>query len=216
MENIEIINLWKQYDEKLEKSLSLNQKIIVELQQQKAKNALKPARNYKIFAVFCGIMYAAMIAYFLYKVNPLASIFLKVSVALHLVVIVVAIAMYMRQIVLISEIDNSQNIIQMQKKLACLRVSTVNAIAVCFLQFPIFSTWNITFKMINETPLRFWFIQMPIVALFTFCGIWLFRNVDIKNMDKKWFKIMFYGVEWSSIMRSGKFLKEIETFEKSY
>jgi len=215
MENIEIINLWKQYDEKLEKSLSLNQKIITELQQQKAKNALRPARNYKFIAVFFGVIYAAMIVYFLYYLNPFASIFLKASIVIHLAVIIIAIGMYIRQIALISEIDNSQNIIQMQQKLACLRVSTVNTIAVCFLQLPVFSTWNITFKMINETPLNFWLIQMPIVALFTWGGIWLFRNVDIKNMDKKWFKIMFYGVEWSSIIKSGKFLKEIETFEKS-
>ncbi|MBB2143891.1 hypothetical protein GM921_00205 [Pedobacter sp. LMG 31464] len=214
MENIEIINLWKQYDEKLEKSLSLNQKIITELQQQKAKNALKPARNYKILAVVVGIVYAVVVAYFLYHLNPIASIFLKISIAIHLLVTVIAIAMYVRQIILISEIDNSQNIIQMQQKLACLRASTVNVIGICFLQLPIFSTWNITFKMINETPLNFWFIQMPIVALFTFAGIWLFKNVDIKNMDKRWFKIMFYGVEWSSILKSGKFLKEIENFEK--
>ena len=66
MENIEIINLWKQYDEKLEKSLSLNQKIVEELQQQKAKNALKPARNYKYLAVLNGLIYAGLIIYFLY------------------------------------------------------------------------------------------------------------------------------------------------------
>lgn len=215
MENIEIINLWKQYDEKLEKSLSLNQKIIAELQQQKFKNALRPAKNYKLVAVFIGIVYALSIAYFLYHINPIASIFIKVSIGIHLLVTLIAIAMYVRQIVMISEIDNSQNVIQMQQKLACLQTSTVNVIGLCFLQLPVFSTWNITFKMINEAPLSFWLIQMPIVALFTLAGIWLFKNVDVKNMHKKWFKIMFYGVEWSSIIKSAKFLKEIETFEKN-
>jgi hypothetical protein len=72
MENIEIINLWKQYDEKLEKSLSLNQKIIAELQQQKVKNALKPARNYKYIAVFVGVIYSALIAWFLYQLTTVA------------------------------------------------------------------------------------------------------------------------------------------------
>ena len=52
MENIEIINLWKQYDEKLEKTISINHKLITELQQQKAKKALRPARNSKYFTVF--------------------------------------------------------------------------------------------------------------------------------------------------------------------
>ena len=62
MDNLEIINLWKQYDERLEKTLSLNQKLITELQQQKAKNALKPARNYKVIAVMVGVIYTAMVA----------------------------------------------------------------------------------------------------------------------------------------------------------
>jgi len=215
MENIDIINLWKQYDEKLEKSLSLNQKIIAELQQQKVKSALKPARNYKLFAVVCGVLYAISVIWFLNKISPVASIFLMASVGIHLLVMLVAIGMYIKQLVLISEIDASQNVIQMQQKLACLQSSTARVIAVCFLQLPVFATWNISFTLINEYPLSFWLIQMPIVALFTFAGIWLFKNVHIKNMDKRWFKIMFYGAEWSSIIKSGQFLKEIETFQKN-
>jgi hypothetical protein len=34
-------------------------------------------------------------------------------------------------------------------------------------------------------------------------------------MEKRWFKIMFCGSEWNSILKSGQFLKEIENFEKA-
>lgn len=214
MDNLEIINLWKKYDEKLEKTLSINHKLITELQHQKAKNALRPAKNYKIIAVIVGLTYASLIAYFLYHIYPIASIFLNISVAIHFFVTVIAIAMYIRQLVLISEIDQSENIVQMQQKMAKLQSSTIKVIGICFLQMPVFATFNITFKMINETPLNFWLIQIPIVALFMFAGIWLFKNINMRNMDKKWFKIMFCGSEWSAILRSGKFLKEIEYFEK--
>ena len=213
MDNLEIINLWKKYDEKLEKTLFINHKLITELQQQKAKNALRPAKNYKIIAVIVGLTYASLIAYFLYHIYPIASIFLNISVAIHFFVTVIAIAMYIRQLVLISEIDQSENIVQMQQKMAKLQSSTIKVIGICFLQMPVFATCNITFKMINETPLNFWLIQMPIVALFMFAGIWLFKNINMRNMDKKWFKIMFCGSEWSAILRSGRFLKEIERFE---
>lgn len=213
MDNQEIINLWKQYDKKLEKTLSLNHKLITELQQQKAKHALNPARNYKLFAILTGLVYAALIVYFLYYLGPFASIFVKLSVGIHLAVTLIAIGMYVNQLVLIRQIDCSENIIQMQQKLARLKASTVKVIGICFLQLPVFATWNISFKMINETPLNFWLIQMPIVALFTLAGIWLFKNVNLKNMDKKWFKLMFYGAEWNAMLKSGKFLKELESFE---
>lgn len=214
MENTEIINLWKQYDEKLEKSLSLNHKIITELQQQKAKNALRPARNYKRLAVFVGIVYAALIAYFLYHLSPYGSIFINISVAIHLIVTMIAVGMYIRQLVLISEIDRSENIIQMQQKMAKLQSSTLKVIGVCFLQLPVFSTWNINFELIDKRPLAFWLVQVPVVLLFTYVGVWFFKNINIKNMDKRWFRMMFYGAEWNSVMRSGRFLKEIESFEK--
>ncbi|SFH38517.1 hypothetical protein [Pedobacter insulae] len=215
MDNLEIISLWKQYDEKLEKTISLNHKLIAELQQQKAKSALKPARNYKLIAIAVGVTYAVTVAYFWYHLNSLASLFVNLSIGIHLAVIVIAIGMYIRQLVLISEIDRSENVLQMQHKMAKLRHSTLKVIGICFLQFPVFATWNISFELITEQPWAFWFIQVPILGLFTYIGVWFFKNIDIKNMDKRWFRMMFYGAEWSSILRAGNFLKEIEDFEKS-
>ncbi|RZL13607.1 MAG: hypothetical protein EOO96_31695 [Pedobacter sp.] len=215
MENLEIINLWKQYDEKLEKSLSLNQKILVELQQQKAKNALKPARNYKYIAVFVGLTYIALIAYFLYHLSSFASIFVNISVAIHLLVTIIAVGMYIRQLVLISEIDRSEDILQMQQKMAKLKSSTLKVIAVCFLQFPVFATWNINFELIDKRPLAFWLIQVPIVALFTYVGVWFYKNINLKNINKRWFRMMFYGAEWNAILKSGKFMEEIKEFERN-
>ena len=215
MENIEIINLWKQYDEKLEKSLSLNKKILIELQQQKAKNALRGSFRVKLWTVILGLAYISMLIYFLVFSFSFASIYLKVSIGLHALVCLIAIISYTCQLVQIRGIDNAENIVQMQQKLAKLQTSTVNIVGILCLQLPIFSTFNITDRLIYQTPLNFWFIQVPIVLLFTVVGIWLYRIIDIKNMDKKWFKMMFYGDDWSSMIKAGKFLREVETFERN-
>ncbi|RZK39483.1 MAG: hypothetical protein EOO90_18405 [Pedobacter sp.] len=212
MDNLEIINLWKKYDEKLEKTLSFNRRLIADLEQQKAKKALGPARNSKLFSVVMGLVYAALIGLVLVYVGPFMSIFFKASVGIHLLVTIVAIGMYVNQIVLIQQIDRSEDVISMQQKLASLQSSTIKVVAICFLQLPVFSTWNITFDMINQRPLNFWLIQMPIVALFTFAGVWLFKNINVKNIDKKWFKLMFNGTEWKAMRKSARFLKEIEQF----
>ncbi len=210
-----MINLWKQYDERLEKTISINHRLIAELQQQKAKNALRPARNYKVIAILIGVVYAALIAYFLYHLHPIASIFINISVVIHLIVTLVAIAMYIHQIVLINQIDCTENIVDMQYKMANLRSSTLKVIGVCFLQFPVFATWNINLELITDRPLAFWFIQVPILVLFTYIGIWFYKNINIHNIEKRWFRMMFWGSEWQSILKAGKFLKEIENFEKN-
>lgn len=210
-----MINLWKQYDEKLEKTISINHRLITELQQQKAKNALRPARNYKVIAILVGIVYAALIAYFLYHLHPIASIFINISIAIHLIVTLVAVAMYVHQIVLINQIDCTENIVDMQYKMAKLKSSTLKVIGVCFLQFPVFATWNINLELITDRPLAFWFIQVPILVLFTYIGVWFYKNINIQNIEKRWFRMMFWGSEWQSILKAGKFLKEIEDFEKN-
>lgn len=215
MENIEIINLWKQYDERLEQSLSLNKRIVAELQQQKAKKALRGSFRVKLWTVILGIGYVGILVYFLLFSFSFASIYLKVSVGLHAFVCLVAVLSYVCQLLQIKQIDNSENILQMQQKLAKLQASTINIVGILCLQLPVFSTFNITDHLIFQTPLNFWFIQVPIVLLFTAVGIWLYRIIDIKNMDKKWFKMMFYGDDWSSMIKAGQFLKEAEAFEKS-
>jgi hypothetical protein len=215
MENIEMINLWKQYDEKLEKTISINHKLIAELQQQKAKSALRPARNYKVITILIGLVYAALISYFWYHLHPIANVFVNVSIAIHLIVILLAIAMYAHQIVLINQIDCAENIMEMQYKMAKLKSSTLKVIGICFLQFPIFATWNINLELITKNPFAFWLIQVPIVVLFTYIGIWFYKNINIKNIEKRWFRMMFWGTEWQSILKAGKFLKEIENFEKN-
>jgi hypothetical protein len=214
MENIEILQLWKKYDEKLEKTLSLNQKIVAELQQQKAKKALMPAKRIKWGAVIMGIIYVALLAYAEYHLWPVGNVFLLGSIGGHILFCVFAIVMYLRQLILMHEIDVSESIVQIQQKLALLQTSTIKVVALCFLQLPIFSTWNITYGLIMEKPLNFWFIQVPIILLFTVVGTWLYFNIHPKNAEKEWFKIMFCGSEWSSMKRSSKLLQEIERFEK--
>ncbi len=214
MDNIEIINLWKQYDAKLEKSLSLNQKIIMELQQQKAKNALRPAKRIKVFAVIAGIIYVSILAYLVYHSLSFEKIFFVVSLSFSLVITTIAIATYIHQLVLIDEIDNSENVIYIQQRLAKLQTSTLKIVGLLLLQLPFYSTWYINFEWINNSPKAFYFIHVPIVLLFALASIWFYKNINIKNKDKKWFRFLFSGPEWTSIIRSGQFLDEIESFEQ--
>lgn len=215
MQELEIINLWKQYDEKLEKSISLNQRVIAELQQQKAKNALRPVKQIKRFAVAAGLIYVALLSFLVYNALQFENIFFVASLGISIVITLIAIVVYIDQLYLINEIDNSESVIYIQQKLADLQTSTLKIVRILLLQLPFYSTWYINFKWIKEAPNAFYFIHLPIVFLFVLAAVWLYRNIDIKNMDKKWFRLLFSGPEWTSIVKSGQFLKEIEHFEKA-
>lgn len=215
MQELEIINLWKQYDEKLEQSLSLNRKIVAELQQQKAKNALRPVKQIKLLAVIAGLIYVGFLAFLVYNSLKFENIFFVASLSISIVITIIAIVVYVDQIYLINDIDNSESVVYIQQKLSALQTSTLKIVRILLLQLPFYSTWYINFQWIKESPNSFYFIHLPIVCLFALASIWLYRNINLKNMDKKWFKILFSSAEWTSVIKSGQFLKEITAFEKA-
>jgi hypothetical protein len=82
-----------------------------------------------------------------------------------------------------------------------------------FLQLPVWTTfwWN-------ETMLTDWnFLQWSILSLytgsFTFVALWLFFNIKYENRDKKWFKFIFNGKEWTPLMKSMELLEQVEEYK---
>jgi len=213
MDHLEMINLWKKYDEKLEKTLSINYRLITELQQQKAKKALKPAKRIKLFGIIIGIIFVLFLSFLAFHSLTLEKIFFTGSLIAIIVFTLIAIIAYIYHIKLINDIDHSESIMQIQHKLSKLQLSTIKTTAVLFLQTPFYATWFISFKWIEESPMSFYFIHLPIVALLAFTGIWLYRNIDSKNAEKKWFRVLMGDKEWASTIKSARFLQEIESFE---
>jgi hypothetical protein len=68
--------------------------------------------------------------------------------------------------------------------------------------------------MITSNPVKFFLITLPVSLLFLFLSIWLFRNINYKNMEKKWFRVLFGSSEWTSVVQAIKFMNEIEEFKK--
>ena len=68
--------------------------------------------------------------------------------------------------------------------------------------------------MIASNWTAFFLISLPITLFFVFVSIWLYKNINYKNADKKWLKILFSGKEWTSVIKAVKFMKEIEDFKR--
>jgi len=69
--------------------------------------------------------------------------------------------------------------------------------------------------MINGMGIKFWLISVPISILFTLLSIWLYRNLTLKNMGKKWVRNLVNSTpEHTSVFKAMDFLKEIEEFRK--
>ncbi|MBK9530964.1 MAG: hypothetical protein IPO42_04035 [Chitinophagaceae bacterium] len=213
MEDITLINLWKAQEEKLDRSMKLNLFMLDSIQKQKAQSKLNSLAKFKLVAVILGILWSLILGMLIYG-NQLQNMYFTVSAFMIMLITILAVALYIKHIVLIKELDYSQSITETQKKLSKLQASTFNSRFI-WLQTPFYTTWFWSTGMIVGNRIAFWLIAVPITLLFTLLTIWLYRNLTPANMHKKWVKALIKNdPEHISVMQAQNFLKEIEDFNK--
>ncbi|GGA84270.1 hypothetical protein [Puia dinghuensis] len=218
MEDLDIKQLWKEYDRKLEESRvlnmqswALNLQTFEYFQHHRVKSRLRPMAGFKGRAVFAGIVWALFLGA-LAASNQGKNLYFTVSIVMILSFTVLAIVVYLKQMALIRQIDYSENIVDTQQKLTGLQASTIRVTRILFLQTPFYSTWFWSNQMIAGNSLDFWLIAVPITLLLTLLSVWLYRNISLRNADKKWLRLLFNSVEWTPIIKAMDYLKEIEAF----
>ncbi|HET7118581.1 MAG TPA: hypothetical protein VFI29_18950 [Hanamia sp.] len=221
MNETELKDILDSYNHKIEEAKTLNLqswvlniKCFETLQKQKAKSKLKSLINFKIFAVVLGILWVLFLGYLFFHSLEMSKIFFLVSCGAIMICTSIAIVIYLYHIVLLSNINNSENVVKAQESIARLQLSTINVTRILFLQSPFYCTFWWSAPMIVNSPLAFWLISFPIALIFTLAAIWLYKNISIKNTNKKWFKVLFNSPEWNLLLKANHFLEEIHSFKK--
>ncbi len=217
---MELQNIWKAYDQKLEEarvlnlqSWALNFKSFEAIQTQKAKSKLNSLGRFKTWAIVAGMLWVAFLAFLIYHSFTFSKIFFVLSAGIIALTTLIAVIVYIQHVIWIRQIDNSESVVEVQKKAAKLQTSTLQIVRILFLQMPFYTTFWFTPQMVMSGDVKFWFISFPIVLLFSFFSIWLYRNINFRNVNKKWFKILFNSPEWTSVAKAIQFVKEIEDYK---
>jgi hypothetical protein len=212
MENAEIINLWKFYDKKLEESLLLNRKNAEDITKIKAREFLISMTPLKLFTIVVGILWVIFVDILIVKVFASASPYFLISAGLHVLLTKVAIVIYHNQSVLIRKVDISDPINATQEKIARLKSSTLWVARLLFLQFPLWTTFYLNDALLKSGNVVFYGIQAVTTISFTFLAIWLFLNIKFENKEKKWFRLIFTGKEWSPLIKSMELLNQLNDY----
>jgi len=222
MDDNELKNIWKMYDQKLEEarvlnlqSWALNIRCFEALQQQKMKSKLTRLALFKIVMLVLGLPWTFFLGFLF--VNSLAwpKIFFAFSTGTLFFIYLFVIFEYIRHLVLINQISNSESIVRTQSKLAELQGATLRIGRILFLQTPLYSMFFYTPAWAASGDPGFWLVAVPITLLFTAGSIWLYRNISYKNAGKKWFRLLFNSPDWNYIVQSIGFIKEIEAFKQN-
>ncbi len=221
MEDLELKNIWQSYDQKIAEaqvlnaqSWLLNLRCFESIQQQKAQSKLNSLVRFKTRAVILGILLVLLLIFLIWA-NHFENPYFAISMGAIAIFSLYAVIIYIRHIILIRQLNYEGKIIDTQKKMAVLQSSTFQSTRIMWLQMPFYTTWFWHSKWVFYTSIKFWFIAFPITLLFTLLAIFLYKNIRMENMHKRWVRsLMMTGPEYKNLLKSMEFLNEIEEFKK--
>lgn len=214
MDNAEIINLWKSYNQKLEENLLLNKRNAEDITKLKVQSFLSSMKPLKIFIILMGIAWVVFLDVLIVHLFAVVNAFFLLSAIFIALLNKLAIAIYIYQIIVIHQVDISDSILKTQEKLVRLKSSTLWVMRLLFLQLPFWTTFHLNKSMLENGNTWFFVIQLVITILLICLAVWLFFNIKLENKDKKWFRFIFYDQEWIPIIKSIELCREIEAFKQ--
>lgn len=213
MNTIELQQLWQGYADKLDQSLSLNQQVLRELQQNKVHRALGGIRPIKYLGIVAGILWVLFMGGVVVTFWSTYWAFLVGAAALSMVMTGVAVGMYIYDLLQIQAVDPGESIVDSQRRIANLQTSLLRSTRLMFLQLPLYTVFHLNPSMLIEPSIPLWTIQILVTVIFTLAAIWFFRNIHLGSIDRKWFRFLFNGKDWTGVHKAKAFLDELEQFE---
>jgi len=205
--------LWKAYDARLERTIELNRRMFIDLQQQKVHSALRPLVRSRVAGIVIGILWLVLMGFCLVMVRT--QIVMVVSFGVFFGCTLVGIVGYIRDISVIGTISFADSVVETQRKLAGLRVTMVRDLRLMWLQLPFWSCYFVSNRLIRDGGRQFLMIEVPIFLVFVAAAIFLYRNITIGNAQrKKWVGAMIRGTGMSRVGKALELLRELEEFER--
>jgi len=193
--------------------MNLNMLLLEERQLGKARSKMNRMTTGKIVTIVLGIAWALLLGV-LAVAGSVVNLYFAISMAAICMLNLVAVSIYIQQVVMILRINYGKGIVETQQKLAKLQLSTLTIPRILFLQLPFWTTFTWQQSPVFFSQWQFWLIYFPLLLMFTYAAVWLFINIRITNKSKKWFGLLFRGPAWDPIMEAQEFLEEMEAFKK--
>ncbi len=212
MNESDLKNAWKLYDKKLDRLLEVNFQQLKAVQTQKAESKIESFKKNHTIVMVLGIVWVSFLGFLLYHTRD--NIYFTISVGLIMLFNIFAVALYLRHIIILNQINIAESITETQRKLAQVHTSYSQVGRILLLQTPLYCTFYYSEALVQHGGTLFWSIQAVIVPALTALSIYLFRKLSDKNQSDNWVKRSdkFFGAE--KLRNAIAFLNEIEEFKK--
>ena len=218
MENTELISIWKQQNSKIEKTLAINELLLKEVINNKAKSSLKSLIKLKTAGIVAFVLYLLLLSYALvYALSNYSSAwnYFIVSISVITLVNIKGFADYVKHLVWTNNINYNGSVMEIQHQLSRIQLSIISHAKTMCLQFPFYTTWYLSNSWFpQEVGFGYIIFQIFLTGSFIYLSYWLYKNHKPENIDKKWFRNMLAGSGGKSVIKAMEFYKEMEDFKR--
>lgn len=212
MNELELKNVWRTYDQKLNRLLEINYQQLKTLQSERAGSTIRAFMRGHVVVMLLGIAWITFLGYLVYHIRD--NIYFTLSVSLIILFNVFAVVAFLQHLVILGSINIAESITETQQKLARVNTSYINVGRLLLLQTPFYCTWWYSQELVNHAGPLFWSIQALVVTALTVFAVYLFIKLSPKNKANRWAKRTdkFFGAE--KLQKAIVFLKKIEDFKQ--
>ncbi|WP_340201728.1 hypothetical protein [Ascidiimonas sp. W6] len=213
MKDLELINLWKAYDEKLDKVLSINKEIVFNLTKEKVSSTLGKMRIPKTIMLLLGIPYTLL----LYAVTIIGyhagGVFVTLGFGCISLIMTLTIIGYFYHLYLINSVNRFLDIIEVQKKIAKLKISSFNMVRLAIIQIPFWSICWVSLDALKESPFIYGGVHLIVLLGFIYLSYWLYKSLHSQKPHSKVRQFFLSGVEWEPITKASEILAQLKDLE---
>ncbi len=218
MKNIEFINIWKEQNAKIEKTLTINKILLKETIGRKAESSLKGLVRLTTAGIVAFIFYLLILGYALfYAISNYSSAnnYFIVSVLAIALINIKGFADYIKHLVWTKNLNYDGSVMEIQKQLSKLQLSIIDHSKIMCLQFPFFTTFFLSDAWFpQDVGLSYIIFQILLTGSFIYFSIWLYKIHKPESLNKKWFRNLIAGSGGKYVEKAIEFYREIEEFEK--
>lgn len=213
MQEKELLDLWQTYDQKLEKVLSLNQEMVYEITKNKFNTMLNKLKLPKRMMLLIGIPYTLMLYFITFIAYQAGAVFVTLGFGAICLIMNIIMISYCYHLVLIHQMNHSEEIIEVQKKLAHLKLSSFRTARWATLQLPFWSICWMSLDALKGSPFLYGGINLVIFLGLAYLAYWLYQQLELENQSSWVSRLLLSGREWEPIIKSSKILEQLKEYK---
>ena len=226
MELDELRDAWMSNNEKLEQRISINEQKIALIQKQQIQSKLAPLFAYRVIEMVFHA--AAIVLLLIFWYQNFFQLPYAISAMALLAFYITLFINSLNLAMIVRKMDYDQDLASLQTAILLLQTRAVNYAKMTILFIPVFLSYPMVFnKVIKDYHItalaKFNVMDQAIDSLRTaqvviFCvmiplGIWFYREVTYKNMDKKWVRDFIRKSSGRRVEKALDFLKELQSLK---